>query len=185
MSESDNEYADRRALPSLVARAADIADRFDFKNSCAKAYVPLLQTLTAQVRGGAIGEMGTGAGIGTAWIALAASADTRIVTIEQHGERSAAVRELFADVPNVDVVCGDARELGSHGPFDLIFCDAGPGKITDQDVTIEMTKRGGTILLDDLKPGRKDLNWWYDSPDVVTATFWVTPELGAILAVRR
>jgi predicted O-methyltransferase YrrM len=185
VSESDNEYADRRSLPSLVARAADIADRFDFRNSCAKAYVPLLQTLTAQVRGGVIGEMGTGAGIGTSWMALAASPDTRIVTIERDGERSAAVREHFAGLANVSVVCGDALALGEHGPFDLIFCDAGPGKITDQDATIAMTKRGGTILLDDLTPGRTDLDWWYESPDVVTATIWVTPELGAILAVRR
>jgi predicted O-methyltransferase YrrM len=185
MSETDNEYADRKRLPSLVARAADVADRFDFRNSCAKVYVPLLQTLTAQVRGGVIGEMGTGAGIGTAWMALAASPDTRIVTIEKDAERSAAVRELFADVPNVEVVCGDALALADHGPYDLIFCDAGPGKITDQDATIAMTKRGGTILLDDLSPTRTDLRWWYESPDVVTATIWVTPELGAILAVRR
>ena len=185
MSETDNEYADRRSLPSLVARAADIADRFEFRNSCALAYVPLLQTLVAQVRGGVIGEMGTGAGIGTSWMMLSASPDTRIVTIESHGERSAAVREHFAGVPNVDVVCGDALELAAYGPFDLIFCDAGPGKITDQDTTIAMTKRGGTILLDDLTPGRTDLDWWYACPDVVTATIWVTQELGAILAVRR
>jgi predicted O-methyltransferase YrrM len=185
VSETGNEYVDRRGLPGLVARAADIADRFDFRNSCAKAYVPLLQTLTAQVPGGVIGEMGTGAGIGTAWMAIAATPDTRIVTIEKDGERSAAVRELFADAPNVDVVCGDALELASHGPFDLIFCDAGPGKITDQDATIAMTKRGGTILLDDLGPTRTDLDWWYACPDVVTATVWVTPQLGAILAVRR
>jgi predicted O-methyltransferase YrrM len=185
VSETANEYADRSGLPSLVARAADLADRFDFRNSCALAYVPLLQTLSAQVRGGVIGEMGTGVGIGTAWMALAASPDTRIVTIERDGERSASVRELFADVPNVDVVCGDALALGEHGPFDLVFCDAGPGKITDQDATIAMTKRAGTILLDDLTPGRTDLDWWYGSPDVVTATLWVTPELGAILAVRR
>jgi predicted O-methyltransferase YrrM len=185
MSETDNEYADRKALPSLVARAADIADRFDFRNSCAKAYVPLLQALTTQVRGGVIGEMGTGAGIGTSWIALAASPDTHIVTIEQDGERSAAVREHFAETPNVTVVCGDALDLATYGPFDLIFCDAGPGKITDQDATIAMTKRGGTILLDDLTPGRTDLDWWYESTDVVTATIWVAPEFGAILAVRR
>lgn len=185
MSESDNEYADRSRLPSLVARAADLADRFDFRNSCAVAYVPLLQTLTAQVRGGVVGEMGTGVGIGTAWMALAATPDTRIVTIERDGERSAAVRELFADVPNVDVVCGDALRLADRGPFDLIYCDAGPGKITDQHATIAMTKRGGTIFLDDLTPGRTDLDWWYECPDVVTATVWVTPELGAILAVRR
>lgn len=148
-------------------------------------YVPLLQTLTAQVRDGVIGEMGTGVGIGTAWMALAATADTRIVTVEKDGERSAAVRELFADFENVEVVCGDALTLADHGPFDLIFCDAGPGKTFAQDATIAMTKRGGTILLDDLGRTRTDLDWWYACPDVVTATVWMTPELGAILAVRR
>lgn len=66
MSERDNEYADRSALPPLVARAAELAERFGFKNSCAIAYAPLLQMLAAQVRGGVIGEMGTGTGIGTA-----------------------------------------------------------------------------------------------------------------------
>ena len=44
---------------------------------------------------------------------------------------------------------------------------------------------GGTILLDDLGPTRTDLDWWLSCPDVLTATIWVTPELGAILAVRR
>ena len=79
MSETDNEYRDRSALPERVARAADIADRFDFHNSCAMANVPLLQTLAASCRGGVIGEMGTGAGIGTAWIAEVAAPDTSMV----------------------------------------------------------------------------------------------------------
>jgi predicted O-methyltransferase YrrM len=147
--------------------------------------VPLLQTLAAQVRGGRIGEMGTGAGIGTAWMALAATDDTSIVTIEVDRERSQAVAEMFEARSNVTVLNGDALELAEHGPFDLLYCDAGPGKTTDQDVTIAMTKPGGLILLDDLGPTRTDLQWWLDSPDVVCATVWVTPELGAILAVRR
>jgi predicted O-methyltransferase YrrM len=185
VSERDNEYEDVDSLPPLVRRAVKIAERFGFKNSCARAYVPLLQTLAAQVRGGRIGEMGTGAGIGTAWMALAATDDTSIVTIEIDEERSRAVAEMFEARSNVTVLSGDALELAAHGPFDLLYCDAGPGKTTAQDVTIAMTKPGGLILLDDLGPTRTDLQWWLDSPDVVCATVWVTPELGAILAVRR
>jgi predicted O-methyltransferase YrrM len=185
MSERDNDYADRASLPPLVARAADLADRFGFKNSCAIVYVPLLQMLAAQVHGGVIGEMGTGSGIGTAWMVLAKPSETRIVTIEVDDARADAVAELFADDPSVTVLKGDALELADHGPFDLVYCDAGPGKIDNQDVTIAMTRPGGLILLDDLGPQRTDLDWWLQSPDVAAATIWVTPELGAILAVRR
>jgi len=185
MSERDNDYADRSSLPPIVARAAGIADRFDFHNSCALPYVPLLQMLAAQVRGGVIGEMGTGAGIGLAWISLVASSDTRIVSIEQDEPRASAVRDLFANDERVTVVHGDALDLADHGPFDLVYCDAGPGKIDNQDVTIGMTKPGGLIYLDDLGPTRTDMNWWLSSPDVAAATVWLTPELGAILAVRR
>jgi len=85
----------------------------------------------------------------------------------------------------VTVLHGDALEIASHGPFDLVYCDAGPGKIDNQDVTIAMTKPGGLIFLDDLTPGRTDMGWWLSSTDVVTSTVWVAQELGAILAVRR
>ena len=185
MSERDNDYADKSSLPPLVARAAELAERFDFKNSSALFYAPLLQVMAAQVRGGVIGEMGTGAGIGTAWMSLAAPADTRIVTIEKDEARAAAVADLFADDRRVTVLQGDALELADHGPFDFVYCDAGPGKVDNQHVTVEMTGPGGIILLDDLDPSRRNLDWWLEAPDLITATIWVTPELGAILAVRR
>ena len=185
MSARDNDYADKSALPPIVARAAGLAERFQFRNSCAIAYAPLLQMLVAQVRHGVIGEMGTGAGVGTAWMAHAMAENSRIVTVEIDAPRAAAVTELFADDRRITVLHGDALELAAHGPFDLIYCDAGPGKIDHQDVTISMTRPGGLILLDDLSPTRTDLDWWLSSPDVAAATIWVRPELGAILAVRR
>jgi len=111
--------------------------------------------------------------------------DARIVTIERDRSRASAVRELFTEDRRVSALQGDALELAGHGPFDLVYCDAGPGKIDHQDVTVSMTRPGGVILLDDLTPTRTDLDWWLHSPDVVAATIWVTPQLGAILAVRR
>jgi len=185
MSERENDYADKSALPPLVARAAQLAERFEFRNSCAIVYAPLLQMLAAQVRGGVIGEMGTGVGVGTAWMAHAMRSDSRIVTIEVDAQRANAAADLFADDGRVTVLHGDALELAAHAPFDLVYCDAGPGKIDHQDVTVSMTRPGGLILLDDLSPTRTDLEWWLHSPEVIPATIWVTPELGAILAVRR
>jgi predicted O-methyltransferase YrrM len=185
MSERDNDYADKRTLPPLVARAVLLAERFAFRNSSARVYAPLLQMLAAQVRGGVIGEMGTGAGVGTAWMADAMGEGSRIVTIEADAARARAVADLFAADGRVTVLHGDALELAPHGPFDLLYCDAGPGKIDRQDVTIAMTRAGGLILLDDLTPTRTDLDWWLGCPDVAAATIWITPELGAVLAVRR
>jgi predicted O-methyltransferase YrrM len=185
MSERDNDYGDKSTLPPLVARAALLAERFEFRNSCATAYASLLQMLAAHVRGGVIGEMGAGAGVGTAWMAGAIGAGSRIVTIEVDAARANAVADLFAVDKRVTVLQGDALELAAHGPFDLVFCDAGPGKVDHQNVTIAMTRPGGLILLDDLTPARTDLDWWLECSDVASATVWVTRELGAILAVRR
>jgi predicted O-methyltransferase YrrM len=185
MSERDNDYGDKSTLPPLVARAVSLAQRFEFRNSCAAAYAPLLQVLAAQVRGGVIGEMGTGAGVGTAWMAGSLGAGSRIVTIEVDAARANAVADLFTEDKRVTVLEGDALELAAHGPFDLVFCDAGPGKVDHQDITIAMTRPGGLILLDDLTPTRTDLDWWLECSDVAAATVWVTRELGAILAVRR
>jgi predicted O-methyltransferase YrrM len=185
MSEHHNEYANKDALPALVKRAALLAEQFAFRNSCAIVYAPLLQMLAAHVRGGVVGEMGTGAGVGTAWMAGALGAGSRIVTIEADAPRTSAVADLFRDDGRITVLRGDALELATHGPFDLLYCDAGPGKIDHQDATIAMTRPGGLILLDDLTPSRPDLNWWSNCPEVLATTIWVTPELGAILAVRR
>jgi predicted O-methyltransferase YrrM len=107
------------------------------------------------------------------------------VTIEADAPRANAVADLFRDDGRITVLRGDALDLAPHGPFDLLYCDAGPGKVDHQEVTIAMTRPGGLILLDDLTPSRTDLDWWLNCSDVLAATIWVTPELGAILAVRR
>jgi len=185
MSERDNDYAKKDALPPLVARAASLAERLDFRNSCAIVYAPLLQMLAAQVRGGIIGEMGTGTGVGASWMACAIGEGSRIVTIEADAARAHAVADLFADDGRIVALHGDALELAAYGPFGLVFCDAGPGKVDHQEVTVAMTRPGGLIVLDDLTPARTDLAWWLQCRDVVATTVWVTPELGAILAVRR
>ena len=54
------------------------------------------------------------------------SPETELFSIELDPPRAEATAELFAACPNVTVLCGDADELASYGPFDLLVLDA-PG----------------------------------------------------------
>jgi predicted O-methyltransferase YrrM len=187
MSERGNDYSAEPKLPPLVGRAAGIARDLGFVNSCAIPYGRLLQVLAANRAGGLIGEMGTGCGVGTAWMATAISPDTQIITIEQNAHQVEAARELFSDHGNVTVLHGDALDLAAHGPFDLLYTDAGPGKRESQDVSVGMMRPGGMIVIDDLTPGEANglRTWWMNCPDLVSIEITLTADFAAILSVRR
>ncbi len=188
MSDSGNDYSTEPALPDFVRRAAALAVRLSFRNSCAIPYGRLLHVLAAQRTAGDIGETGTGCGVGTAWMASAASKHSRIVTVEVDRERASAAAELFVDVPNVTVLHANWKVLMDYGPFDLLFLDGG-GKREDQEVALSMVRQGGTVVLDDLTPGRAGpdqvRDWWLNSASVRAIEVALTREHAAILAVRR
>jgi len=103
-------------------------------------------------RNALIGELGTGTGLGSAWMASAMPEGCALVTAELDPDRAAAAREVFADDPRVTVVTGDARTvIGSRGPYDLLFSDGGGG--TDP-VLVDWLRIGGRIVFDDVTPGR-------------------------------
>jgi protein-L-isoaspartate O-methyltransferase len=104
-----------------------LAQRLGFTRSSTPHVGRLLRTLVASVRDGRIGEMGTGRGYGTAWMASALSAHGNLVTVENDAERAAAAAHRFAELPNVRVLHDDSSALLAHGPFDLIFVDGGGG----------------------------------------------------------
>lgn len=187
MSERGNEYPKDVDFPALVRRCADVAKELGFRNSCNPVYGRLLRVLAASCRG-TIGEMGTGCGVGTAWMASSASPEARIVTIELNKDQADAAREALSDVTNVTVLQGDAFELASHGPFDLLFCDS-VGKRDRQKETVAMMKPGGIVVLDDLTTGRTGpddvRDFWLNAAEVVSIEIALTPDHAAILAVRR
>lgn len=187
MSERGNDYSDVADLPALVAKAAEAARNVQFKNSCAIVYGRLLQMLARHEHDGYIGEIGTGCGVGTAWMLSGASSDTRIVTIEQDPIQVTGARTLFADHPNVTVLHGDGLELAAHGPFDLLYADALPGKHHSQEVAVSMVRPGGMIVVDDLTSGGTNglRTWWLSSPLVTSIEIDLGDDFAAILAVRR
>jgi predicted O-methyltransferase YrrM len=167
-------YRNLTDLPPLVASAAAAADA-GFEWSCQPAQGRLLGTLAAGVSGGAIGETGTGCGVGLAWLAGAAGPDTRLVSIERDPARAAAARRLFAADPRVRVLSGDWSELAAHGPFDLLVLDGGgQGKDAEPPLNpADWLAPLGTVVIDDFTP----LHGWppvHDGAPDTARRYWLT-----------
>lgn len=145
-------------LPPLVLRAQAAAAEVGMPLSrqgtggsgCLPGVGRFLAVLAAGCVGGTIGELGTGVGVGAAWMAGAMPTDCRLITVELDVRRAAAAREVFAGDARVEVVCGDAfAVLSGRGPYDLLFVDGGPA---DPASLVGLVRVGGRVVMDDVTP---------------------------------
>ncbi|MET8680200.1 class I SAM-dependent methyltransferase [Streptomyces sp. NPDC004647] len=140
-------------LPHLVSEALKSAADHDFPLSCEPLVGRLLSTLSAAVPpGGRILELGTGVGVGTAWLVegVLSRSDVTVVTVESSPDLSAPARRL--PWPEwVELRTGDAVELlPTLGGFDLIFADAEGGKWERLDLTVSALQASGILVVDDM-----------------------------------
>ena len=140
-------------MPPLVASATARARRAGFPFSCDPAVGRLLAVLAAHLPDGARAlELGTGAGVGTAWIvsALLPRNAVTVITVEMAPETAAlAAKEAWPGF--VDLRCADALEtMNGAGQFDLIFADAQGGKWEGLDRTIAALGPHGMLMVDDM-----------------------------------
>ena len=165
-------------IPDLVERAHELARALGFplmpegrpvgQPAPTTATTPmdgaLLRNLAAARPGGLIGEIGTGPGVGTAWLVSGMAASTKLVSCDIEETLVASVRQMFANYPNVEILCGDWIEvLAPLGPFDLLFFDANAHAVLSSpggwSRTIDCLKIGGQVVMDDLVP----VELWPDS----------------------
>ncbi|GAA2531014.1 O-methyltransferase [Winogradskya humida] len=184
-------------LPAVVTAAHRRAESVGFGYSREPLTGRLLATLSAAVRpGGRVLELGTGAGVGLAWIeyGLGGRSDVQVISVEFDEALAAAVRRSGLP-PGFDVRVGDAEKLlAGLGTFDLIFADAPAGKWTGLHLTIAALAAAGVLLVDDMDPGRYTEPDHRDTVDRIRRTLTehhglVTTELsvgsGLIVAVAR
>lgn len=149
----------------------------------------LLATLVAAKPGGRVAELGTAFGVAAEAMLAALDPSSSLVTVELDPERFELAIERLAGT-RAEVILGDWRDvLPQRGPFDLIFLDAGNAGET-AELAISMLAEGGILVKDDLTPGhpiagdptREAL---FGDPRVVAVEIQTTPEMAAIIAVRR
>lgn len=181
-----------RAVPPLVVRAQAAAAAAVLAHSCTRETGRLLHFLAAQRGRARVGEIGTGAGIGAAWLVSALGPDIPFVSVEHDGERARAAAGLFVEDPNVRVLCGDWRALmPPEAPFDLLFYRGGGKQRPDVDgeEVVALLPPGGTLVLDELAPGRLAADdpvrrFWLDHPELAAVEVTVSPRAAAVLAVK-
>jgi predicted O-methyltransferase YrrM len=178
------------ARPHLVAQAESLAARMGFRNSCTPEFGRLLRTLAAAAQGSVL-EIGTGCGVGSAWLLSGLPAGGRLVSVEYDEERHAAVSGLLGGESGFELLKGDWRDALSRGPFALAFLDVGEAKDEGADEVVELISVGGVVVLDDFTPGplyrgEHDERWhrWMLHPRLASCEVLIAPGAAAILATK-
>jgi predicted O-methyltransferase YrrM len=188
-------------VPELVHRAESLAIAMRFELSSIPEIGRLLALLVSQRPRGRFAEIGSGCGVGSAWVVDAMGPEAEFVTVEADEERAGAVSRLFADQRQVRALHGDWHDLlPLEGPFDLLFFDGGNWKRGDvdaeSDAALELVAPGGLVVIDDLTPdslwpeewrGRPDpvREFWLADPRLRAVEVMTTPETAAIVATKN
>ena len=176
--------------PPLVERALALAAELGFAKSCSPEAGRLLHLLAAQRGRERVAEIGTGAGVGTAWLASALAPGVSLWTVEAETRLAGAAAGLFAGDPDVHVLAGRWREaLPAHAPFDLLFYDGGRKQFPEEEgeVVVELLAPGATIVLDDFRERRPDdpvKAFWLGHPRLVGADVALSEHESALVCVR-
>jgi predicted O-methyltransferase YrrM len=178
--------------PFLVTHALELERRLGFTHSSIPEVGHLLHVLAGQRGRARVGELGTGCGVGAAWIVSALPPTVPFVTVELDSKLAEASAELFAEDENVRVLQGDWHELmPPEAPFDLLFYDGG-GKQqpeVDGEQIVGLLTPGATIVMDDLTPGRATHDvvreFWLNHPEITALEVLTTPGTSAIVGTCR
>ena len=147
-----------RTPPALAAIQADTA-RLGFSMASEPKTGALLAVLSAAKPGGRLLELGTGTGIGTAWLLSGMDASARLDTVDtDQAVVDVARRHLGGDARVAFRVEDGAAFLARADPdtYDLVYADAWPGKFTHLDAALGCIRQGGFYVIDDLLP---QANW--------------------------
>jgi len=174
---------DDREEPELVIRARQRADELGFAISSAPGVGRLLAVLAAAVPpNGHVIELGTGSGVGLAWLVhgVAARDDATVTSVETDVRLLDAVHD--GEWPEcVELVEGDgATVVRERAPFDLIFADAPSGKVDGLEHTIAALAPGGVLVVDDMDPDRHADDGLLDAIATVRRQLMTDPRLLAV-----
>ena len=118
-----------------------------------------MRVLAASKPGGRLLELGTGTGVGTAWLLAGMDSASRLDSVDNNADVVAVARRHLGRDPRVTFHIADGAEFLAQAPpgqFDVVYADAWPGKFSHLDEALSLLRVGGIYLVDDLLP---QSNW--------------------------
>jgi len=115
----------------------------------------VLRALAASKPGGRFLELGTGTGVGTAWLLAGMDARSHLISVDSDATVLDVARRHLAHDARVTFHHADGAaflEQASPGDFDFIYADAWPGKFTHLELALSLLRTGGIYFIDDLLP---------------------------------
>ena len=119
----------------------------------------LLRTLAASKPGGRFLELGTGTGVGTAWLLAGMDAGSHLDSVDTDATTQEIARRHLGHDPRVTFHVADGAvflERSQPNQFDFIYADTWPGKFTHLERALSLLRVGGFYFVDDLLP---QTNW--------------------------
>lgn len=95
-------------VPDLVRWAQQAAEQAGFAMSCENRTGALLATLAASKPDGRFLELGTGTGVGTAWLLAGMTRHAHLVTVEADPATATLARQILGGEKRVSLVTADA-----------------------------------------------------------------------------
>lgn len=143
-----------RAPPALAAIVADtVAAGMPFASD--SRIGALLRVLAASKPGGNLLEIGTGTGIGTAWMLDGMDGEAHLTSIEANGRWAAIAAKHLRSDRRLTLLEADAFSwFGGQASesYDLVFADAMPGKFDGFEALWRLMRRGGIYVIGRLQP---------------------------------
>ena len=142
-------------LPAAVPAILRDTEALGFRMASEPQTGSLLRCLAASKPGGRLLELGTGTGLGTAWLLDGMDASSQLETVDNDDAAQAVARKHLSADRRVRFHLVDGEEFlrnvaGQN--YDMIFADAWPGKFHHLDAALACLAPGGLYVIDDLLP---------------------------------
>lgn len=142
-------------VPAALEGILRDTQKLGFKMGSEPQTGALLRTLAATKPGGRFLELGTGTGIGTAWLLSGMDAESRLDSVEIDSNVSDIARRHLGKDPRVSFHSADGIDFLKKAPapgYDFIYADTWPGKFSHLELALSLVRVGGIYFIDDLLP---------------------------------
>jgi predicted O-methyltransferase YrrM len=146
-------------IPVAVLRIQNDADAQGFTMASEPQTGALLAVLAASKPSGRFLELGTGTGLGAAWLLAGMDASSHLDSVDTDPRVVDVARRHLGSDPRLTLHVMDGADFitgCTSGSWDFIYADAWPGKFTHLREALALLRVGGMYFIDDLLP---QSNW--------------------------